>query len=137
MGTRSLSQSDVNRKELRDFGLIVGGILALIATFGLIRGAGRSYGFALTGALALMALGVFLPRVLTLSYRLWMALGFVLGLVMTHVVLTLTFFVAITVVGLMMRLARRDSMELRWPGKAATYWRARDKPRVDTYERPY
>ena len=133
----SLWRRDASRKELRDFGLIVGGVLALVSAWGVYRDPRSAYGYALAGALALVALGLFLPRPLKLGYQLWMALGFVLGVVMTRVVLTVTFFTAVTLVGLGLKLGRRDPLELRWPGREKTYWRNRERRRPDHYERPY
>ena len=75
----------------------------------------------------LAALGAAAPRLLSIPYRLWMSLALVLGFTITRLLLTAVFFLLITPVGLLMRLAGRDPMRRKLDPEAPTYW----IPRVD------
>ena len=116
------------RKDLRNFGLIVGGIFALLAVWpAIFRGAPvRLWLLVLAAALVVPAL--IAPRILSRPYRVWMALGAALGWVNTRIILGLIFFGMITPMGLVMRMGRRDPMRRAFESDATTY-RVPAKPR--------
>lgn len=126
---------DVGPKALRSFGLLVGTVLlGLAAWVGWRSGAGAlAYGLGVGGG-GLIGLGLAAPGVLRPLYRVWMALALVLGYVMTRVLLTLVFFLAVTPIGLVMRLLGKDPMHRRPDPKRPTYWRPHP-PRSDNPER--
>ncbi len=118
-------------RTLRKFGWLVGGVLCALGLWLLFRGrAAHPWFWAMGGALVL--LGTILPRALKRVYLAWMALALLLGFIVSHVVLTLFFYLVITPVGLIARLlARKDFLRLRLDRQAASYWlpRPRDKAR--------
>jgi len=123
-----LWQHNPTVKERRHFGLLVGAALLALGTVSFWRHpehASHTYLWAV-GALLLGA-GLLTPKLLKLPYQLWMAFAYVLGTVMTNVILTVTFFVAFTLVGVIMRLTKRDPLEIAWsPGTHRSYWRERE-----------
>ena len=134
-----LWQRAPSRKRLRDFGWVVGG--ALIALGGLLawrhpeRGA---HPWMWAAGLILVIGGAVAPRVLKAPFQLWMAFAFVLGLVMTNVILTLTYLIALTCVGLLMRLFRHDTLDIQWKSPRVSYWQDReDVPIHNRHLRPY
>ncbi|MDE2834005.1 MAG: SxtJ family membrane protein [Bacteroidota bacterium] len=113
------SQIDTSRRNLRSFGLLVGLITALIGGWLLWKG----HGFMLLGAgLLLILLGFALPKWLKPLYVPWMALAFVLGFVMTRVLLTLLFYAVMTPIGIVMRWTGRDPLRRKIDRSAKTYW---------------
>lgn len=93
-----------HERELRDFGLIVGGLFAAI--FGLLlpilhRRAIPLWPWALAAILATIAMAR--PALLEYVYKGWSALGAILGWVNTRIVLTLLFYAVITPMGLIGR----------------------------------
>ncbi len=119
---RSLSQSP---RALRGFGILVGAVLIILASL-VWHLRMPAIGLAVAG-IVLAALGAAAPRLLSIPYRLWMSLALVLGFAMTRLLLTAVFFLLITPVGLLMRLAGRDPMRRKLDPEAPTYW----IPRVD------
>jgi hypothetical protein len=116
-----------DRSELRNFGLIVGGIFGLLGLWPMVAGgAARPWLVAL--ACVLVGPALVAPRVLAPAHRAWMALGAALGWVNTRIVLGVIFFGLITPMGLVMRLTRRDPMQRAFDPAAATY-RVRSRPR--------
>lgn len=73
-----------------------------------------SAGFLLLGALA--------PGLLRPVERAWMALAGVLGAVMTRVVLTVGFFVAVVPTALIIRIRKKDLLSLRFDRNTKSYW---------------
>ena len=78
--------------DLRKFGLMVGGALIFLGVLLLVRHRSSYLAFCGAGAL-LAAFGVIWPCALKYVYIAWMALAFVLGFVMSNVILTLFFFI--------------------------------------------
>ena len=106
----------------RDFGLVVGGVFALLGAWWLYRG---KFGWVapalLCGGAALVLFGLVFPRALVLPNRLWMALAAVLGYVMTRVVLALVFFLLVTPIGVVKRLTGWDPLGRR-TRRGESYW---------------
>lgn len=111
----------------RQFGLVFVVFFALLGGFSLWRG-GRWWPglFAASGLVALI--GLFAPTLLTPFNRWWMKLAEVLHRVVSPLVLGLMFYVILTPVGLVMRLAGRDEMRRRWDSKGSSYWISREPP---------
>ena len=112
----------LDRKGLREFGLITGGILA--GLFGLFFpwALGRPsphWPWAVGVVLALWAL--IAPATMLGFYRLWMRLALLLSRITTPVIMSLVFFVVITPIALIMRLVGRDPMAQRLDPNAKSY----------------
>lgn len=67
----------------------------------------------LLGALALQILAMSVPRVFTRVAVVWLGLSHVLGAVMSRVLLSATFFLVVTPIGLARRVMGKDSLRLR------------------------
>jgi len=124
-----LAALDVSVPALRRFGWMVGGVALALATFVAWR---NEWAFTTLVLIAsslgglLVVFGTVLPRALRPVYLVWMGLAFVLGFVMTRVILTLAFVLVFTPVGLFFRLIRRDVLNQKPDPDAETYWIARD-----------
>ena len=108
-------------KQFRSFGFIVGvgfGLLALWPT--VFRNEHpRLVILILAGLLLLLA--ILLPRSLKLAYRVWMALGHVLGWVNTKIIFSVIFYILFTPVSLVMRLLGKDPMLRKFERNIDTY----------------
>src|SRR6266404_2926618 len=88
-------------RELRQFGFLVGGVFCLLGLVLWVRG--RTHlPFLVPGAL-LIALGVIWPRALKPVYLCWMVPAIWLGFLVSHVLLTVFFFLISTPIGLVAR----------------------------------
>lgn len=133
-----IKQLKTGPRELRKFGLMVGGVFAVVGLLFLWRHPGRSPYFLWPGG-TLMLLGLVLPRVLKWVYLVWMSIAFALGFVMAHVILTLLFLLVITPMGLVARMTGKDFLSLKLDRAAKSYWIPRQqKPRTAAdYERQF
>lgn len=111
----------VNTKELRTFGLMVGGIFSVIGLWPILfRGeAPRIWAISVGGAL--VGLGLALPASLTHVFRIWMKIGHVLGWINTRILLGVIFYGLITPMGLVMRVFGKDSMHRTLAPEANSY----------------
>jgi len=133
-----IKQLKTSDRDLRKFGLMVGGVFALLGLLFLWRHPGRSPYFLWPGGL-LILFGAILPRALKWVYLGWMSVAFVLGFIMAHVILTLFFFLIITPIGLVARLFGQDFLSLKLDRAAQSYWIPRSqKPKTPAeYERQF
>ncbi|MEX5216507.1 MAG: SxtJ family membrane protein [Nitrospiraceae bacterium] len=110
-----------NMKELRNFGLIVGGIFLVIGMWPLVwRGEGMRL-WALGLGAVLIPLGLLLPAVLLPVFKAWMKMGHVLGWINTRIILGILFYGLITPMGVVMRLFGWDAMRRVLVRDAQTY----------------
>jgi hypothetical protein len=110
-----------DKKQLRSFGLIVGGIFAGIGLWPLvIRFAEpRWWSLIVAGLLILPALAY--PAVLFWPHKGWMLVGHVLGWINTRIILGLVFYVVVTPIGIIRRMLGKDPMGRRTDAKLETY----------------
>ena len=125
---KDIKQLKTGPRDLRKFGLLVGGVLAALGILYLLRHKAHYPWFLIPGVV-LMAFGVVLPRVLKYVYIAWMTLTIMLGFVMARVILTLFFFLVITPLSLVARLFGKDFLNLKLDRQAATYWIRREQKR--------
>lgn len=108
-------------KDERNFGLIVGAMLVAIAALQLWRGRTQvAEGLAAAGAVLIVA-GALAPSLLVLPNRWWRRIGHLLGWINTRILLSLLFWLVLTPVGLVMRLAGKDPLDRRGHGSV---WKA-------------
>ena len=68
-------------------------------------------------------------------YWFWMGFGFVMGNIMSRVILTLFFFVILTPLAIIFRLTSRDELRRRKPEGVNSYWEKHPEIERDNYER--
>lgn len=112
---------EVDIKQLRFFGLIVGGIFLLLGVWPTLfhNEALRWWGVGIAGGLGLPAL--FLPKCLQPVYRVWMFIGEILGWINTRIILSVVFYCIVTPIGFVQRLRGHDAMRRQWETEAETY----------------
>jgi Saxitoxin biosynthesis operon protein SxtJ len=126
-----------NERELRRFGWLVGGILAVIGLWPLIfRGEAPRAWLLVPGAVLMLA-GVIIPTALAPAYRAWMWLADVLGWINTRVILGVVFYAVFTPVGFVMRLLRHDPLRRSYEPLASTYRVVRSARRGDHMRRQF
>jgi hypothetical protein len=111
----------------RSFGFLVGAAFLLLGLVPAIRHHDVRLWMVILGGV-LLVLAAALPRSLREIKRAWLFFGFLIGLVVSPVVLGVLFYGAITPRGWVMRLFGRDCLRLRSDPALATYWRERTEP---------
>jgi hypothetical protein len=129
----------LTKAELRKFAWVMTGALGAFAAFATYRGSATAATVLATIAGLFLLSGLAVPTALAPVHRLWMAFAHVLGRVNTRVILGLFFFLILSPVSLVMKLARRDLLLRRFHRGHATYWQKRGamKAAKDSYEHLY
>ena len=129
---------DLDRKGLRDFGLVTGTIIAVL--FGLffpwaLDAAFPAWPWVVFGVLGVWARTV--PLSLKPVYRVWMRIGLLLSKVTTPIIMGAVFFLVIFPVALVLRIGRWDAMQRKLDAGADTYRIERQSPSKDSLENPF
>ncbi|MBX3350962.1 MAG: hypothetical protein KF747_19750 [Nitrospira sp.] len=108
-------------KDLRQFGLLVGSVFAVIGLWPILFRSESPRLWAVILGCLLIALGAIAPRSLTQVHAGWMKIGHVLGSINTRIILGVIYYLLITPMGLAMRLMGKDSMHRTLARDAETY----------------
>jgi predicted membrane metal-binding protein len=120
-------EHEVATSSERSFGFVFATVFALVGAWQLWHArADGPWWFAAAAAFALLAL--LRPALLAPLNRLWARFGLFLHGIVNPVMMGLLFAVAILPVGLLMRLAGKDPLRLRFEPGADSYWVACDPP---------
>lgn len=111
----------------RAFGLTFAAVFVLIALWPLLRGEWPRL-WAVAIAMAFGAAGLLFPAALAPLNRAWIRFGAVLHRVISPLVMGAIFFLVVTPIAYLMRLAGKDPLALRLDPAATTYWIKREPP---------
>ena len=123
----------------RSFGYVVGGVLLAIALWPLHAGEGPHL-WALIPALPLIALAAIRPALLAPLNKLWFKLGILLGRIISPIVLGIVYYLWITPIALVMRLAGKKFLALGFEPEGKSYWIIRQPVKIAAdarMRRPY
>ena len=120
----------------RSFGFVFAGVFALIAGWPLWHGeAPRWWALGLSAAFALAA--VVRPGILHSLNRAWLALGRLLHLVVSPIVMGAIFFLCVTPIGWIMRLRGQDVLSLSRRSDLSSYWITRDQAQAQSMKNQF
>lgn len=119
-------------KHLRIFSVLQIVFFAILAVW-LLKGTdcARIANTALVVSLIVGIVGFVWPPLMRVVYVAWMVLVFPIGWTVSHVMLAMLFYLAITPIAIIMKLCGYDSMQRKFDRQAATYW-IRREPSDDT-----
>lgn len=83
----------------------------------------RAYGMAMSVATIAAVLAVMQPEIFRKWYRLTMTLSFHIGQVMGRVILGIFYVLVLTPLGMLLRLMRKDLLEMKYRAQTESYWK--------------
>ena len=128
-----LKSIQIDKKSIRDFGLLIGCILLVIAGYLFYKGRGVNLLIISSGFLFISS-GFILPFILKPVYLLWMYFAVILGWFMTRLILGLVFYFIVSIIGVIARLFGKEFLELKNSSKDNSYWDYKDKEKSDPLE---
>jgi ABC-type uncharacterized transport system permease subunit len=116
--------SNGGTKELRKFGLTM--FCALVVFGSVLVWRKRDTGFLLwgIGSAALLS-GWIWPTILRPAYKYWMKMTLLLGLISSHIILLLLYYLVFTPIGLTMRACGKNPLILKTDVNIKSYWISR------------
>jgi hypothetical protein len=121
-----------SRKQLRDFGLLVGVVFPVL--LGWLLPALHGHGFrawTLWIGLPALTLGLVAPRLLARPYQGWMALGHGLGWINSHIILGAVFVLVLQPIAAVMRLSGHDPLRRQIRADLESYRETRNSHTVN------
>lgn len=128
---------ELDRKGLREFGLVTGAIVAVL--FGLffpwlLERSWPLWPWIIFGVLAVM--GLVMPMALNPVYKIWMRFGLMMSKIMTPLIMSIVFYLVITPVGLFRKIFAKDSLA-RTFDDSDSYRMPSKKAPAENLEKPY
>ncbi|WP_287962910.1 SxtJ family membrane protein [Alcanivorax sp.] len=127
----------LDKKELRKFALVTGGVLAVL--FGLflpwaLERPWPLWPWVVAGILVIW--GMIVPSSLNPVYNLWMKFGHAVGWINSRIILGIMFVSIIIPVGLLWRMLVRDPLKMKC-NESGSYRVVSKQPMNNYLERPY
>lgn len=110
----------------KSFGIVFF-ILFLIISLWPLLNSGNVRIWSLLLSIIFLILGFLNSRILTPFNKIWMKFGVLLGNVVSPIIMVIVFFLVITPIGLLMRLFKKDLLNLKF-NKNYSYWIEKKEP---------
>ena len=111
----------------RSFGIVFFIVFLLIALYPLLKGNDLRI-WSLIISFIFLVLGLINSKILTPLNRLWFKFGLLLGKFISPLIMGIIFFVVVTPIGIIMRLLKKDLLNLK-NNKKETYWIDKSGPK--------
>jgi len=110
----------------RGFGLLFCIFFLVVGMFPLIKGEDPRIIYLLISIIFLF-LGVINSKILTPLKKLWIKLGDLLGIIIAPIIMGLVYFLILTPLSIIVKVAGKDLLKLKFSNKVKSYWIKRDK----------
>ena len=126
------------KKELRNFGFTIGLILCFIVGILFYKNNNLFISFAYIAGVFIV-LGFLFPQLLKPIYFIWMIFAVVIGWIMTRLILSILFFVIISIIRLIAGIFGKSFLELNISKDSKSYWNHRfsDVEMSQDYEKQF
>ncbi len=140
-GARSMNatskQGEVPRKQLQQFGWLMGGVFLVLGLWPLFLHAEEPRIWALIVSGVFGLLGLVWPQGLKPIFRGWMFLGEKVGWFNSRVLLGIVFFLLVTPIGWLMSLLGKRPLQLGFDSEAETYRVVKSARSADHVTKPF
>ena len=113
----------------RSFGIVFFIVFFLIGLYTYLNGRNISFIFIIL-SLIFLILGLLNSKILNPLNKLWFKFGLFLGKIISPVVMSAIFFLVVTPTGLIMKLMKKDILNLKF-NKNKTYWVEKKGPKSE------
>ena len=112
--------NDLKISSNRSFGIVFFLIFLLIAIYPLTYNSEIRI-WSLIISLSFLILGIMNSKILLPLNKIWFKFGILLGLIFSPVIMGFIFFLVVTPIGILMRVLRKDLLNLKF-SNLETYW---------------
>lgn len=110
-----------DKKALREFGIVIGSVLVLLAGLLFLKGKSSYPYFAVPGT-ALFIISFTMPVILKPLQKSWMTISILIGWVMTRVILTILFYLVVTPFSIIAGLFGQELLDTKFDKRKDSYW---------------
>ena len=117
-------------KELRQFGVTLGIILALLGGLFFLRQK-DCYFYFLGLSVIFLFLGLVAPLLLKPIQKIWMSLAILIGWFVTRIILIVLFYLLVTPIGILAKILGKNFLDTKFNRNVDSYWIARKSAAVE------
>lgn len=121
-----------SRRDFKQFGLVLGGVLVLFGIWLFLK-KNNLHEILIAAGAGLILVGLFAPGLLKPFQRVWMILAVILGWFMTRLILSGLFFIILTPTALLARWRRKPVISMKPDPSRPSYWIFREQNREDDW----
>ena len=118
---------DIKISANRSFGIVFFVVFLFIALYPLSY-SGAIIKWSLVISLIFLILGLINSKILTPLNKIWFKFGIFLGNIISPIIMAIVFFLIVTPIGLIMRVLRKDLLNLKFNTKKS-YWIEKKGPK--------
>ncbi len=120
------SQSKIKISSNRSFGLVFFIVFFIVGLWPIINNEPiRNWSIIIS--IFFLVLGLMNSKILTPLNKLWFRFGIFLGAIIAPIVMAIIFFLVVTPIGFMVKIAGKDLLMQKYENKKKSYWINRDK----------
>lgn len=116
----------IKQSSEKSFAFVFFVFFLLIALYPLINKE-PIYLWALITSFIILFLGLFFPNCLSLPNKLWFKFGILLGYIISPIVLTIIYILAVCTTSVFVRLLGKDLLKMKIDKNSKTYWIKREE----------
>jgi len=117
----------VQKKDLRQFGIVLGIILGVFGTIHFFKQHATAYKWFFSVSMISLIFGIFFPMKLKPVFKVFTKIAHAIGWVNTRIILTAVYYVILTPIGLVLRIFGKDMLDLKIDKNTKSYWITRNQ----------
>ena len=122
---------DTSKKKLRQFGILIGSLIIPIIIWLYHPNPIGYIGYILIFISIILILGgIIYPNSLKRVYILWMGLAFIIGWIVSRVLLSVLFLFVLTPLGILGKLFKKEFLNLKFKRGDKSYWIEKDNREI-------
>lgn len=120
------------KKDLRKFGILVGGVFLILCALIFFTGGNKLFKwiFLVVGGFLFLS-GLVIPGILKKVYLMWMTGALVLGWIMSRVIITILFFFILTPIALIAKVFGKKFLDLDFRDNKSSYWVIKGEKKIN------
>ena len=117
-----------NKSSNKSFGIVFFIFFLLVSLYPLLKDNEIRY-WSLILSLVFLILGLINSKLLSPLNKLWFKFGVFLGKVISPFIMFIIFFLIVTPIGMIMRILKKDLLNIEFNDKKKTYWIEKSGPK--------
>ena len=121
-----MKQEEIKISSNKSFGIVFFVIFIVIALWPLMKGGDLKI-WSIIIAIIFLFLGLINSKILTPLNKLWFRFGVLLGKIVAPIVMGIIYFALVTPIGVIMKIFKKDILNLKIDKNKKTYWLKKDE----------
>lgn len=123
-----MNEKNIQLPSNKNFGIVFFIVFLIIAFYPLLNGNEFKF-WSIIVSIIFLFLGLINSKLLTPLNRLWFKFGIFLGKLISPLVMGMIFFLVVTPIAILMRIFRKDLLNLKFNNEIKTYWINKTDPK--------